>query len=266
MDERVSFGIEDQATGGSSELGAAAVAARGSTLRVLINGKINANIDVDTMASRSCMTSGILHDMQIIAPIAVQTLTQAVPFTLGDNSEVSCNQIAYVDMAIRTQADVINIRNVPVFVLPGPPGGDILFGVSEQRAIGLATPQELMAARSRVIENDTAEDPLAKNGDLFSRAGSEVLKMLKIKLMDTSDIEESASDSDVEDTSASTTSDKITTEKQIDFRKRGVSGSSRLFNVEEHMEQDPEDLPEQGLTQLIQADVSDYDRCTKRND
>ena len=113
-----------------------------------------------------------------------------------------------------------------------------------------------MAARSRVIENVTAEDPLAKNGDLFSRAGSEVLKVLKINLMDTSDIEESASDSAVEDTSASTTSDKITAEKQIDFSKRGVSGSSKLFNVEEHLEKDTEDLPEQGLTQLIQADVS----------
>ena len=102
--KRVSFGSEDQTAVGGSESGAAAVAARGSTLRVLINGVINANIDVDTMASRSCMTSGILQDMQIVAPIAVQTLTQAVPFTLGDNSEVSCNQIAYVDMAIRTQA------------------------------------------------------------------------------------------------------------------------------------------------------------------
>jgi hypothetical protein len=155
----VSFGKEEQATGGGGELGAAAVAARGSKLRVLINGKINANIDVDTMASRSCMTSGILEDMQILAPIAVHTLTQAVLFTLGDNSEVECNQIAYVDMAIRTNADVINIRNVPIFVLPGPPGGDILFGVSEQRAIGLATPQELMASRSQVIKSVTADDP-----------------------------------------------------------------------------------------------------------
>ena len=95
------------------------------------------------------MTAGILEDMKVLAPIATQTLTQAVTFTLGDNSEVSCNEIAYVDMAIRTQADVIIIKNVPVFILPRPPGGKILFGVSEQRAIGLATPQELMASRSR---------------------------------------------------------------------------------------------------------------------
>ena len=113
-----------------------------------------------------------------------------------------------------------------------------------------------MAAPEHLCRKQFAFGWFNKNGDLFSRAGSEVLKMMKIKLIDTSDTEESASDSDVEETSAATTSDKITTEKQIDFRKRGVSGSSRLFNVEEHMEQDPEDLPEQGLTQLIQADVS----------
>ena len=254
--KRVSFGCEDQTAVDGNEAGAAAGAARGSTLQVLINGVINAKIDVDTMASRSCMTSGILQDMQIVAPIAVQTLTQDVPFTLGDNSEVLCNQIAYVDMAIRTNAEVINIRNVPVFVLPGPPGGDILFGVSEQRAIGLATPQELMAARSRVIENVTAADPLAKNGELFAQAGSEVLKKLKIRMIENNEIEESASDSEVEDQEDSTTSDTFEKEQQLDFQKRGVSGSSDLFNVEEKMEQDPEDLPEQGLTTLIQADVS----------
>ena len=79
--------------------------------------------------------------------------------------------------------------------------------------------------------------------------------MLKIKMIDTNEIEESDSDSEVEDKDDSTTSDTFPKEKQFDFQTRGVSGSSKLFNVEEKMEQDPEDLPEQGLTQLIQADV-----------
>ena len=117
------------------------------------------------------MTSGILEDMKLLAPIATQTLTKAATFTLGDNSEISCTEIAYVDMAIYTQEDIINIKGVPVFILPGPPGGDILFGVSEQRAIGLATPQELMASRSREISDVTAQDPLTKNGDLLQRHG-----------------------------------------------------------------------------------------------
>ena len=209
--KRVSFGIEEQVTGGGGpELGAAAAAARGSTLKVMINGKISANIDVDTMASRSCMTSGIHEDMKVLAPIAIQTLTQAVTFTLGDNSEISCKEIAYVDMAIQTQADIINIKNVPVFVLPGPPGGDILFGVSEQRAIGLATPQELMASRSREINDVTAEDPLTRNGELFAKAGSEVLKMMKIKMIDASDTEEIESDMDDEENDYSTATNNST--------------------------------------------------------
>ena len=52
LNKRVAFVAEEQAANGSgSELGAAAATARGSTLKVLINGKIRANIDVDTMAS-----------------------------------------------------------------------------------------------------------------------------------------------------------------------------------------------------------------------
>ena len=187
----MAFVAEEQATNDSGpELGAAAATSRGSTLKVMINGKIRANIDVDTMASRSCMTSGILDDMKLLTPIATQTLITAVTFTLGDNSEVSCTEIAYVDMAIHTHEDKINIKGVPVFILHGPPGGDILFGVSEQRTIGLATPQELMASRSREISDVTAHDPLTKNSDLFSTAGSEVLKMLKVRLIDTIEAEE----------------------------------------------------------------------------
>jgi hypothetical protein len=60
------------------DLSAAAHAASGSTLKVVINGKIWAKIDVDTMASRSCMTSGILDDLRMLTPIATQTLTTTV--------------------------------------------------------------------------------------------------------------------------------------------------------------------------------------------
>jgi hypothetical protein len=113
-----------------------------------------------------------------------------------------------------------------------------------------------MASRSRELNDVTAEDPLAKNGELFSKAGSEVIKMMKIRVIDTSDTEESECDSDVEGTNTSTATNNSTPENQIDFRRRGVNGSSKIFDVEEHMENDPENLPEQGMTQLIQADLS----------
>ena len=56
------------------------------------------------MVSKSC----------ILIPIATQKLTKAVKFTLGDNSEAICEEIAYMAMEIQTEIDVINIRVVPV--------------------------------------------------------------------------------------------------------------------------------------------------------
>ena len=75
--KRVAFVAEEHVTNDNGpELGAAAATARGSTLKVIISGKIRANIDVDTMASRFCMTSGILNDMKLLIPIATQTLAR----------------------------------------------------------------------------------------------------------------------------------------------------------------------------------------------
>ena len=46
----------------------------------------------------------------------------------------------------------------------------------------MATPQEMLASLSRVIDGSvTARDPLERNGELFPAAGSEVIKMLKFK-------------------------------------------------------------------------------------
>ena len=70
-----------------------------------------------------------------------------------------------------------------LFVLSRPVGGDILIGVSEQRAIIMATPEELLASRSRVIGGKVqARDPLERNGEIFEAAGSKVLETLKFKV------------------------------------------------------------------------------------
>ena len=134
---------------------------------MVINNRIEATLDVDTMASKSFMTTGMLEELHIQIRVASQRLTKAVSFTLGNNSEAQCNEITYMDMTIYTRQDTSEIRSVPVFVSPGPAIGDILFGVSEQRAIGMATPQELLASRSRVIGGSVkARDPLERNGEL----------------------------------------------------------------------------------------------------
>ena len=56
-----------------------------------------------------------------------------------------------------------------MFILPGPPGGDILFGASEQDTLGLATPQEIFASsRSRMICGEMhARDHFIRNGELY---------------------------------------------------------------------------------------------------
>ena len=85
MEQRVAFAAEEAMKGDDvSKVGAVAGAVRGSALKVIINGQIEANIDVDTMASKSCMTIGMLEDLRLLIPIATQKLTKAVKFTLGD--------------------------------------------------------------------------------------------------------------------------------------------------------------------------------------
>ena len=44
------------------------------------------------------MTTGMLHNLRLLIPIAKQKLTKAVKFTLGDNSEAVCEEIAYIDI------------------------------------------------------------------------------------------------------------------------------------------------------------------------
>ena len=128
-------------------------------------------------------------------------------------------------MDIQTEQDDINIRGVPVFVLPCPAGGDILFGLSEQQAIGMAMPQEILASRSRVIGGSvTARDPLERTGELVAAAGSQVLKMLKLKVVGEKEHEEISEDdeeSDRYDSDSTTTLNSIAESSQSVFRPRG---------------------------------------------
>ena len=80
--------------------------------------------------------------------------------------------------------------------------------------------------------------------------------MLKVRVIDSSDTEEIENDTDDAEIDTSTATITPTLDKQNNFRRRGISGSSKIFDVEERMEDDTEDLPEQGMTQLIQADLS----------
>ena len=61
----------------------------------------------------------------------------------------------------------------------------------------MATPQEILALRSRVIGGSvTARNPLERNCELIAAAGLEVIKMLKLKVIDEEGQEEIGNDSE----------------------------------------------------------------------
>ena len=80
--------------------------------------------------------------------------------------------------------------------------------------------------------------------------------MLKVKMIDSIEDEEIEKDADDEEIDTSTATPNPTLDNQNNFRRRGISGSSKFFDVEERMEDDADDLPEQGMINLIQEDLS----------
>ena len=76
------------------------------------------------------VTEGTLADLQLEMPVATQKFKEAVRFQLADNSKVLFSEIAYVDFAITTEKHLkpIELRAVPLFVLPGPKGDILLYG------------------------------------------------------------------------------------------------------------------------------------------
>ena len=85
--------------------------------------------------------------------MATQRLRQAVRFQLADNSEVLCKQIVYVDFAITTERRPIELRAVPLFVMPGPKG-DVLLGKAQQEKLGLTSTARLMAQAAENLRGD----------------------------------------------------------------------------------------------------------------
>ena len=71
------------------------------------------------MASKSAVTAGTLDSLLLQMPVASQRMKQPVRFQLADNSEVKCNDIAYLDFSIATENSTIELKAVPLFVLPG---------------------------------------------------------------------------------------------------------------------------------------------------
>jgi len=100
-----------------------------------------------------------------------------------------------MDFAIATAKHLrpIELRAVPLFVLPGPKG-DILLGKAQQEELGLTPTSQLMAQAAANLRGAViARDPLDTNGRLVAAAGEPVQKLMRLTLVgDGENVEESA--------------------------------------------------------------------------
>ena len=82
--------------------------------------------------------------------------------------------------------------------------------------------------------------------------------MLKVRVIDPVGDEEIEFDTGEDDRCDTVTSPTpgISFHTNDTFRRRGISGSSKAFDVEERIEDDDDDLPEQGMISFVQQDQS----------
>jgi hypothetical protein len=89
------------------------------------------------------MTRGMMLEFKKHVPILTK-LVEQVAFELGDNRVIYADEVAFCDLCIAAKFAPITLRKVPVYILPGESGNEILLGVPEQEALGIASPKELL--------------------------------------------------------------------------------------------------------------------------
>ena len=106
-----------------------------------------------------------------------------------------------MDFAITKEKHLrpIELRAVPLFVLPGPKG-DILLGKAQQEELGLTPTKQLMVQAAESLRGAvTARDPLDINGRLLAAAGEPVQKLMRLTLVGDGEKIEEAAESDESD-------------------------------------------------------------------
>ena len=71
-------------------------------------------------------------------------------FELGDNRIIHADEVAFCDLCIAAKFAPITLRKVPVYILPGESGNEILLG----RALGIASPKDLLDQLSQECAKD----------------------------------------------------------------------------------------------------------------
>ena len=117
----------------------------------MLNGAIKTKLAMDTGASRTCMTRGMLLEFKKQVPILTQ-LVERVPFELGDTRIIHADEVAFCDLYIAAKFAPIALRKVPVYILHGESGNEILLGVPEQEALGIASPKTCSISYHRKVQ------------------------------------------------------------------------------------------------------------------
>ena len=87
------------------------------TIDVMLNGVVKAKLAMDTGASRTCMTKGMLLEFKKQVPILTQLLVEQVAFELGDNRIIHAEEVAFCDLRIAAKFAPITLRKAPVYIL-----------------------------------------------------------------------------------------------------------------------------------------------------
>ena len=94
-----------------------------------------------------------------------------------DNRIIHAEEVAFCDLCIEAKFAPITIRSVPVYILPGKAGDEILLGVPEQEALGIASPKELLDQLSQKGAKEI------EAGDLREEdAVNQLFKVMKVKV------------------------------------------------------------------------------------
>ena len=96
---------------------------------VIINGVMEARGVLDTQATRTIISQGLLEKLRRAAPVTCQRV-EPVEFELGDDHVAVAEEIAYLDLQLQAAHAPIMIRRVRTYVLPGV-SDRVLFGIPE---------------------------------------------------------------------------------------------------------------------------------------
>ena len=137
---------------------------------VIINGVMEATGVLDTQATRTIISQGLLNRLREATPVTSQRV-KPITFELGDDHVATAEEIAYLDIQIQAAHAPITIRRVQTFVLPGE-NDRVLFGTPEQDLLEYQRPVDWLNDLSKKgpLDINAQEDARGMNNEEVQKA------------------------------------------------------------------------------------------------